>query len=62
MNKKDFQIYREGHLEGYEIGLRDGIYIEKKLKYFSEGFIVGALTGIGIFVMILIILKNMGVL
>jgi len=24
MKSKDFKIYREGHLEGYEIGLRDG--------------------------------------
>ena len=62
MNNKDFKIYREGHLEGYEIGLRDGAYIEKKLNIFSEGFICGMLTGIGIFTISLILLKFGGML
>jgi hypothetical protein len=38
MKSKDFKIYREGHLEGYEIGLRDGAYIEKILKIFFIWF------------------------
>jgi len=45
-----------------EIGLRDGAYIEKKLNIFSEGFICGMLTGIGIFTISLILLKFGGMI
>ena len=62
MNNKDFKIYKEGHLEGYEIGLRDGAYVKKALKIFSEGFIVGLISGMGILTLILIICKIGGIL
>ena len=62
MKDKDFEIYREGHLEGYEIGLRDGAYVQKALKIFSEGFIVGLISGMGILTLILIICKIGGLL
>jgi len=62
MKNKDFKIYREGHLEGYEIGLRDGAYIEKTLKIFLYGFIVGLISGMGILTLILIICKIGGLL
>jgi len=62
MNKEDFKIYREGHLEGYEIGLRDSAYVEKRLRTFLEGVIIGILCGIGIFTISLISLKLRGIL
>lgn len=60
MKNSDFKIYREGHLEGYELGLKDGIYINLKLKIWAEAFSLGILTGIGLFTIILILLKFRG--
>lgn len=62
MNNKDFKIYREGHLEGYGLGLKDGNYINLKLKIWAEAFSLGILVGIGLFTTSLILLKIGGVL
>lgn len=32
MKSKDFEIYKEGHLEGYKIGLRDMANYERRFK------------------------------
>jgi len=32
MNNKDFKIYREGHLEGYNFGLKDMANFERRFR------------------------------
>ena len=59
MKNKDFTIYREGYLEGYDIGLKDGglITFSIKNRIFFYGFLLGIIFGIGVFVIGLIYLK-----
>jgi len=51
MKNKDFKIYKEGHLEGYKIGLRDMANYERRFKleeYKNRTiFLLVLITGIG---------------
>jgi hypothetical protein len=51
MKNKDFKIYKEGHLEGYKIGLRDMANYERRFKleeYKNRTiFLLVSITGIG---------------
>lgn len=57
MKSKDFEIYREGHLEGYEIGLKDMANYEKRFKleeYKNRTiFILVLITGLSNFIVFL---------
>jgi hypothetical protein len=56
------KTYTEAHLEGYDIGLKDGLNIQYKSKIWAEAFLIGSLTGMGFLTIILIYVKWVGVI